>query len=65
MMITVNGQSETIQPCKLGAFIQARGLNTNALVVEYNQQIVQQARWDDIELRENDTLELLSFVGGG
>jgi sulfur carrier protein len=65
MRITVNGKPETIQPCTLGALVQAKALNADALVVEYNQQIVKQTRWETIQLQENDTLELLSFVGGG
>lgn len=65
MQITVNGKNETIQPCNLEDLVRVKGLNAKTLIIEYNQQIVQQARWSEIELQEDDCLELLSFVGGG
>ena len=65
MQITVNGNTEIIQPCRLGDLVQSKGLNAETLVVEYNQRIIKRAHWNEIELQENDTLELLNFVGGG
>lgn len=65
MYITVNGESEAIRPCTIDQLVHHKRLNPQALVVEYNQQIVQQNQWSYIELKEGDTLELLSFVGGG
>ncbi len=65
MNIFVNGRPETIQPCSLADLVKDRGVNADVLVIEYNQQIVKQARWGDITLQENDRVELLSFVGGG
>lgn len=65
MKITVNGKSETVQPCSIAALVREKDLEPDTLVVEYNQKIVKQAHWDNIELQDNDALELLSFVGGG
>ena len=65
MKITINGKSETIQPCSVGELVRRKGLNSAALVVELNHQIVKQETWDTTQLNENDMLELLSFVGGG
>lgn len=65
MKITVNGNSEEILPCSIRAFIRQKGLAMDGLVVEYNYRIVKKDEWDAIELRENDQLEILSFVGGG
>lgn len=65
MKITINGKQETIQPCTISEFVASRGLSPDALVVEHNQRIVKQDAWGRVRLEENDTLELLSFVGGG
>jgi len=65
MKITINGQPETVEPCSIAQLVDRRGLNPEALVVELNMQIVRQERWNDTRLNDGDTLELLSFVGGG
>jgi sulfur carrier protein len=65
MRITVNGCEEDISPCSLLAFIEAKGLAASGAVVEYNERIVRRADWNRIQLRENDRLEVLRFVGGG
>jgi sulfur carrier protein len=63
--ITVNGNSEEIPPCSIQAFILGKGLALEGVVVECNHRIVKKDEWDHIELRENDNLEMLCFVGGG
>lgn len=65
MQITINGTVESIQPCTLADLVEARGLNGDAIVIEYNHVIVKRDSWAQIQLRDNDHLELLSFVGGG
>ncbi len=65
MKIKVNGDIETIAACTLEEYLNHKDLNSPALVVEHNRQIVKQHLWGKIRLRENDTLELLRFVGGG
>ena len=65
MKIKVNSKLEEILPCSIMAFIKDKKLNMESLVVEYNFNIVKKAEWDCIILKENDNLELLSFVGGG
>lgn len=63
--ITVNGNSEEIFPCSILAFVEDNDLNGDGVVVEHNYHIVGKAEWDTIQLKENDNLEILSFVGGG
>ncbi len=65
MKININGKQETIQPCTISELVMSRGLRADALVVEHNQQIIKQDAWGKVSLKENDALELLSFVGGG
>ena len=65
MNITVNGDIESIEPCTIDEYVRQKDLNPDALVVEHNLEIVKRERWGEIRLEANDTLELLSFVGGG
>ena len=65
MHIKVNGKHETVEPCSIADYVQAKGMNPTSLVVEFNQQIIKQDQWDAVQIKDNDTLELLSFVGGG
>ena len=65
MNIFVNGNKERIEPCTLAQLIAWKKLNAGALVIELNQQIIKQEFWPTTELKEDDCLEMLSFVGGG
>nr|WP_321467773.1 sulfur carrier protein ThiS [uncultured Desulfobulbus sp.] len=65
MELFVNGIKESTEPCSLAQFVTGKGLDTGALVVELNQQIIKQEHWPTTELQDDDRLELLSFVGGG
>ncbi len=65
MNITVNGKQENITADTLTAYIREKGLKTDALVVELNGRVIGASSWHQTLLSEGDTLELLSFVGGG
>ena len=65
MNIRVNGKAETIDPCTIAELMMTKGLPAESLVVEHNLEIVKQAQWTEVSLKEDDQLELLSFVGGG
>ena len=51
--LTVHGLLETL------------GLEPRLVVVERNREIVQRARYDEVQVGEGDRLELVHFVGGG
>ena len=65
MQVKVNGRPERLTPCTIADLVHRKGLDTEALVVEHNLTIVRQDQWAATALRDGDTLELLSFVGGG
>ena len=39
--------------------------NTELLVVEYNQFICPKKLWHTLKIKENNTIEIISIVGGG
>lgn len=65
MRIMVNGNPEKILPCSILDFVNSKGLSKAGLVVEHNYHIVKMDQWETIQLKEDDNLEILSFVGGG
>ena len=66
MYIQLNGKFESIDPeTTIGDLIREKGLDPTAVVVEHNRNIVDEKQWDKMVLMENDTLEVLRFVGGG
>ena len=65
MIITVNGKTESISSNTILDYITGKKIKPESLVVEYNFSILKKDLWSTTVLKENDTLELLSFVGGG
>ncbi len=65
MKIRVNGESLEIDAPDIHALVTDRNLDPSSLVVEHNHTLVRQTAWTQTLLQEGDTIELLSFVGGG
>ena len=64
--IRVNGQTEIVeQQTTITDILNQKSLNPDNVVVEYNLNIVKSDKWNNTILKENDSLEVLSFVGGG
>lgn len=63
--IVVNGQGQSCPPCSVLELIERRKLSRRALVVELNGAILTDEQWPMIQLKDDDVLELLTFVGGG
>lgn len=66
MKIFLNGkETEISEGIILTDLLKEKGLEPERVVVEYNRNIAGKEEWDNIVLKENDTLEVLRFVGGG
>lgn len=66
MVVKINGKEEIIaEKLRLSEFVSNRGLCFDKIVIEHNFCIVTQENCKDIILEENDSLEIVSFVGGG
>ncbi len=66
MHVTINGQKKEISPSQnlrevIGRFSQSPAV----LIAEVNGAIVRKAQWDALGVNDGDTIELVSFVGGG
>ena len=66
MQITVNGRTEKVPTgSNLRALIEQLGLAGTRLAIELNKEIVERDRWSNGQLEEDDSVEIVEFVGGG
>lgn len=57
--VSLNGEKSVKQ------FLEEQGYPLKSVAVERNQEIVPKLSYDTTMLTEADTLEIVSFVGGG
>ncbi|BBO78863.1 hypothetical protein DSCW_62800 [Desulfosarcina widdelii] len=66
MDIRLNGKRTPVaESITIGELIRAKDLDTATVVVEHNRTIIPAEAWSRVNLKENDNLEILGFVGGG
>ena len=65
MKIRLNGKMLETNAPDIHELVSAQNLDPSSLVVEHNHTLVRQTAWAETRLQEGDTIELLSFVGGG
>jgi sulfur carrier protein len=64
--VTVNGKNEQVEDhTSLDHYISGKNLDPKTVVVELNMDIIPQDKLSETILQDNDTLEILRFVGGG
>jgi sulfur carrier protein len=64
--ITANGIRVTVpQGMSLLDFLKGRGIDPSVVVAEINRAIVRREEFGGTLFRENDTVEIMRFVGGG
>ena len=65
-MITVNGK-EFIpeQPVTVAEYLEANQYQINRIAVELNYELLPKSVYASTYLKDGDTLEIVSFVGGG
>ncbi len=69
MKLNVNGEIKLVESgenkLSLSNIITKLGFNPKAVVVELNGTIVPQKQWNNLLIKENDNLEIVTIVGGG
>lgn len=62
----VNGKDIILKDQKnLTEFLKENNYNTNRIVIELNGKIVSKDKYNTINLKDTDVMEVLTFVGGG
>ena len=69
MKIRVNGEEKKLDLANntmfLSKTLELLGYKPNTVVVELNNLIINSQKWDDVVLKDGDSLEIVSIVGGG
>ena len=64
----VNGKILNLDELKSNALldlIQFYKLNPSGIAIELNGEILNRDNWDSLNLQNEDSIELIKFVGGG
>lgn len=65
-MITINGNTIQLSaPCTVEALLLEQGYSLQRIAVERNGDILSKNRYADTIVQDEDTYEIVSFVGGG
>jgi thiamine biosynthesis protein ThiS len=64
--VHLNGEDRDVAPgLTVRGLLESLELEPRLVVVERNREILSRSRYDEVEIHEGDTLELVHFVGGG
>jgi len=66
MLVTINGEDINFnKSITIENFLKEKDIDTDAVVVELNKQIIPSEDYKTTYLSNKDILEILRFVGGG
>lgn len=65
--IIVNGEAQEVQlPLTLTELIKQNDVQQPEMVsVQVNEDFVDRSEWDNMQIKEGDTVDFLYFMGGG
>ena len=64
-MVTVNGESKNAAGLTVAEFLEESGYRTDRVAVEINLEIVRKSDFETTVIKDGDSIEVVSFVGGG
>ena len=65
MVVTVNGERQEIAASTIPALLRELDYEGEFLVVAVNHDVVQRRRWDEIEIKAGDRIEIVTPRQGG
>ena len=64
-MVKVNGELLDLAGKKISEYLTTTEYDPKRIAVERNGEIVFKSQYDDVVLQDEDSIEVVSFVGGG
>lgn len=64
-MVRINGEEKSLAGMNLLEYLKNAGYQPEKIVVERNLEIIPRDQLQNTVIQENDSIEVLSFVGGG
>ena len=66
IQISVNGVSEELSTTPtIHQYLKGKSINPEHVVVEVNKSVVKREKFENFFFQDNDTVEVMRFVGGG
>ena len=65
MQITINGQLKQMTAANIHETVALLCKNPQHVLAELNGSIIAKENWSTTVLKDGDTIELVTFVGGG
>ncbi len=64
-MVKINGNELDVSGKTIAQYLSETNYSTARIAVERNGEIVPKSQYDAVVLEDSDTVEIVSFVGGG
>ncbi len=64
-MVKINGTDMDMDGKTVSEYLALTGCNPKLVAVERNEEIIPKAQYDTTVFEDGDTVEVVSFVGGG
>lgn len=64
-MVKINGEELTAAGKSVAEYLTESGYDTKRVAVELNSDILPKAQYESTVLSDGDSVEIVSFVGGG
>ncbi len=64
-MIKVNGEEVDVSDITISEYLSGTSYDVKRIAVEINGEIVPKSKYETTLLGDGDTVEVVSFVGGG
>lgn len=65
MQIKLNGEAINTESSNILELLKEYSIETKSVAVAVNLEIIKQEYWSSYKMQENDTIECLTFMGGG
>ena len=64
-MVKINGKDKNVAGMTVAEYLATTNYNPKRIAVERNGDIVPKLQYDNTVLQDGDSVEVVSFVGGG
>lgn len=64
-MVTINGEKKNVQGKTVASYLNENGYDIKRVAVELNGDILPKSQYEGTALKDGDSVEIVSFVGGG
>jgi sulfur carrier protein len=65
MNVIINGEKKNVEVKNVMELVHDLKLNPGLIVIEVEGEIIDRSNWEAVEMKEDLTIEIVHFVGGG